>query len=104
MTWTKIDNYSKDSEYTNVNIQYTDTYNIFEDNGIKHFSYRTKIVDFIQYIDDMLGISTTASNVFEMLNIYEDDAFLDDVFLDEPIKSTAYGRFIKSIYYAMKTL
>lgn len=99
MTWTKIDNYSKDSEYTNVNIQYTDTYNIFEDNGIKHFSYRTKIVDFIQYIDDMLGISTTTSNVFEMLNIYEDDVFLDD-----PIKSTAYDRFIKSIYYAMKTL
>ena len=99
MTWTKIDNYSKDSEYTNVNIQYTDTYNIFEDNGIKHFSYRTKIVDFIQYIDDMLGISTTTSNVFEMLNIYEDDVFLDD-----PIKSTAYGRFIKSIYYATKTL
>ena len=99
MTWAKIDNYSKDSEYTNVNIQYTDTYNIFEDNGIKHFSYRTKIVDFIQYIDDMLGISTTASNVFEMLNIYEDDVFLDD-----PIKSTAYDRFIKSIYYAMKTL
>lgn len=99
MTWAKIDNYSKDSEYTNVNIQYTDTYNIFEDNGIKHFSYRTKIVDFIQYIDDMLGISTTASNVFEMLNIYE-----DDVFLDGPIKSTAYGRFIKSIYYATKTL
>jgi hypothetical protein len=99
MTWAKIDNYSKDSEYTNVNIQYTDTYNIFEDNGIKHFSYRTKIVDFIQYIDNMLGISTTTSNVFEMLNIYEDDVFLDD-----PIKSTAYDRFIKSIYYAMKTL
>ena len=97
MTWTNIDNYSKDSEYTNI--LYTDTYNIFEDNGIKHFSYRTKIVDFIQYIDNMLGISTTASNVFEMLNIYEDDAFLD-----EPIKSTAYGRFIKSIYYATKTL
>ena len=99
MTWAKIDNYSKDSEYTNVNIQYTDTYNIFEDNGIKHFSYRTKIVDFIQYIDNKLGISTTTSNVFEMLNIYEDDVFLDD-----PIKSTAYDRFIKSIYYAMKTL
>lgn len=78
---------------------YTDTYNIVDDNVIKHFSYKTKIVDFIQYVDNMLGISTTASNVFDMLNIYEDDAFLDD-----PIKSTAYGKFVKSLYYATKTL
>jgi len=98
MTWSKSNLYA-DVDGDNIICNYTDTYNILNSFTIKRFSYKTKITDFIQYIDDMLGISVTATNLFDILNIYEDDAYMDD-----PIKYTRYGSFVNSLYQATKTL
>ena len=80
-----------------IKCQYTDTYNILDSSYIKSFSIVSKLSDLVQYIDNKLDISVNANNIFEMLNSYETEAYMED-----PIKFNKYNSFVYALHEASK--
>ena len=93
MPWSKDSTVlSEDDTY-----YYNDENNILDENNTSEYTYKTNIYTFIEYIDKMLGISTSISNILDLLNVYEDDYY------DNALKKTNYSIFINSLFNSMSS-
>jgi len=103
MTWSKIINHLENSESDDTTqectYEYVDTHNVFDTYNITRHVFTGQICDFIQYIDKMLCVSTTVSNILDTLNMYEYNAYAA-----RPIHRTKYDAFIDSLNIAFRTL